>query len=154
MNSNTSEAPDNANTESLEDKKTDDFLDEVHKKKISDEIRERKREEKLHHKSIAQDSLISRNIKTVPSGNDQSYVTLKTEVSVKQNDDMIPEKSLDENQIIEQGLRHELCSSISSEDNVISTEIISSCVSLENLISDSIQHLSYLFIYLFIYFFW
>ncbi|RIA81826.1 hypothetical protein C1645_744217 [Glomus cerebriforme] len=37
------------------------------------------------------------------------------------------------------------CSSISPEDNVSSTEIISSCVSLENLISGSAQHLSYLF---------
>ncbi|GES85321.1 hypothetical protein GLOIN_2v1708780 [Rhizophagus clarus] len=136
---------DNANTESLEDKETDGFLDEVHKKKISDEIRERKREEKLHRESIAQDSLISRNIKTVPSGNDQSHVTSKTEVSVEQDDDMIPGESLDENQIVEQGLIHELCSSISPEDNVSSTEIISSCVSLENLISGSAQHLSYLF---------
>src|SRR6266498_3460659 len=59
----------NANIESLEDKKTDDFLNEVHKKKISDEIRERKRKEKLHHESITQDSLIFRNIKTVPSRN-------------------------------------------------------------------------------------
>ncbi|PKY60485.1 hypothetical protein RhiirA4_449672 [Rhizophagus irregularis] len=58
---------------------------------------------------------------------------------------MIPEESLDENQIVEQGLIHELCSSISPEDNVSSTEIISSCVSLENLISGSAQHLSYLF---------
>ena len=136
---------DNANTESLEDKETDDFLDEVHKKKISDEIRERKREEKLHRESIAQDSLISRNIKTVPSGNDQSHVTSKTEVSVEQDDDMIPEESLDENQIVEQGLIHELCSSISPEDNVSSTKIISSCFSLENMISGSAQHLSYLF---------
>jgi len=144
---------DNANTESLEDKETDDFLDEVHKKKISDEIRERKREEKLHRESIAQDSLISRNIKTVPSGNDQSHVTSKTEVSVEQDDDMIPEESLDENQIVEQGLIHELCSSISPEemftkvnpDNVSSTEIISSYISLENMISGSAQHLSYLF---------
>ncbi|CAG8767757.1 16637_t:CDS:1, partial [Rhizophagus irregularis] len=44
-------------------------------------------------------------------------------VSVK----MIPEESLDENQIVEQGLIHELCSFISPEDNVSSTEIISSC---------------------------
>ncbi|POG67474.1 hypothetical protein GLOIN_2v1646451, partial [Rhizophagus irregularis DAOM 181602=DAOM 197198] len=62
-------------------------------------------------------------------------------VSVK----MIPEESLDENQIVEQGLIHELCSFISPEDNVSSTEIISSCVSLENLILGSAQHLSYLF---------
>src|SRR3954453_12927284 len=58
---------------------------------------------------------------------------------------MIPEELLDENQIVEQGLIHELCSSISPEDNVSSTEIISSCISLENLISGSAQHLSYLF---------
>ncbi|CAB5375732.1 unnamed protein product [Rhizophagus irregularis] len=103
---------DNSNTESLEDKKTDDFLDE--------------------------DSLISRNIKTVPSGNDQSHVTSKTEVSVEQDDDIIPKESLDENQIVEQGLIHELCSSVSPEDNVSSTEIIGSCVSLENLISGSV----------------
>ncbi|PKC53845.1 hypothetical protein RhiirA1_478461 [Rhizophagus irregularis] len=103
---------DNSNTKSLEDKKTDDFLDE--------------------------DSLISRNIKTVPSGNDQSHVISKTEVSVEQDDDIIPKESLDENQIVEQGLIHELCSSVSPEDNVSSTEIIGSCVSLENLISDSV----------------
>jgi len=81
----------------LKDKETDDFLDEVYKKKISDKIRERKRKEKLHHKSIVQDSLISRNIKTVLLENNQSHVTLKTEVSVKQDDNMISEKSLDEN---------------------------------------------------------
>ncbi|CAG8769575.1 8026_t:CDS:1, partial [Rhizophagus irregularis] len=52
-----------------------------------------------------------------------------------QDDDMIPEESLDENQIVEQGLIHELYSSLSPEDNVSSTKIISSCVSLENLIS-------------------
>ena len=75
----------------------------------------------------------------------QSHVTLKTEVSVKQDNDMISEESLDENQIVEQDLIHELCSFISPEDNVSSTEIISSCVSLENLISGSAQHLSYLF---------
>ncbi|GBB96444.1 hypothetical protein RclHR1_27590003 [Rhizophagus clarus] len=151
MNSNTSEAPfgniqvSDSVVDQLNNEETDGFLDEVHKKKISDEIRERKREEKLHRESIAQDSLISRNIKTVPSGNDQSHVTSKTEVSVEQDDDMIPGESLDENQIVEQGLIHELCSSISPEDNVSSTEIISSCVSLENLISGSVQHLSYLF---------
>src|SRR6266496_222973 len=144
---------DNANTESLEDKETDAFLDEVHKNKVSDEIRQRNR---LLHESANQDSSatnIDRMIlensgefeKTVPSGNDQSHVILKTEVSVEQDDDMIPEESLDENQIVEQGLIHELCSSISPEDNVSSTEIISSCVSLENLISGSAQHLSYLF---------
>ncbi|CAG8763984.1 22905_t:CDS:2, partial [Rhizophagus irregularis] len=45
----------------------------------------------------------------------------------EQDDDMIQEESLDENQIVEQGLIHELCSSILPEDNVSSTEIISSC---------------------------
>jgi hypothetical protein len=35
---------------------------------------------------------------------------------VEQNDDMIQEESLDENQIIEQGQIHELCSSISPEE--------------------------------------
>ncbi|PKK58082.1 hypothetical protein RhiirC2_796894 [Rhizophagus irregularis] len=132
MNSNTSEAPfgniqisnsvvaiDQLNNESLEDKETDDFLDEMHKKKISDEIRERKRKEKLHRESIVQDSLISCNIKTVTSGNDQSHVTSKTEVSVEQDDDMILEESLNKNQIVEQDLIHELCSSISPEDNVL-----------------------------------
>jgi len=64
---------------------------------------------------------------------------------VEQDDDMISEESLDKNQIVEQGLIHELCSSISPEDNVSSTEIISSCFSLENMISGSAQHLSYLF---------
>src|SRR3954452_21421423 len=57
---------------------------------------------------------------------------------------MILEESLDENQIVEQCLIHELCSSISLEDNS-STEIIGSYVSLENMISGSAQHLSYLF---------
>ncbi len=109
----------------------------MHKKKISNEIRERKCEEKLHHESIVQDSLIFHNIKTVPSGNDQSHVTLKIEVFVKQDDNMISKESLDENQIIEQDLIHELCSSILPENNVSSTEIISFCVSLENLISGS-----------------
>ncbi|PKC02887.1 hypothetical protein RhiirA5_402201 [Rhizophagus irregularis] len=74
----------------------------------------------------------------VTSGNDQSHVISKTEVSVEQDDDIIPKESLDENQIVEQGLIHELCSSVSPEDNVSSTEIIGSCVSLENLISDSV----------------
>ncbi len=103
---------DNANTEPLEDKETDAFLDEVHKNKVSDEIRQRNR---LLHESANQDSSatnIDRMIlensgefeKTVPSGNDQSHVILKTEVSVEQDDDMIPEESLDENQIVEQGL--------------------------------------------------
>ncbi|CAI2183535.1 959_t:CDS:2, partial [Funneliformis geosporum] len=89
------------------------------------------------------DSKIPRDIKTVPSGNDQSHMIsgeldlLKTE----QDDDVIQEESLDENQIVEQGLIHELCSPISPEevpdgpDNVNSTEIISSYVSLENMIS-------------------
>ncbi|PKY47155.1 hypothetical protein RhiirA4_462262 [Rhizophagus irregularis] len=77
--------------------------------------------------------------------NNQSHVTSKIEVSVEQDDGMIPEESFDENQIIEQGLIYELCSSISPEDNVSSTEIISSYVSLENLILDSAQRLSYLF---------
>ena len=69
--------------------------------------------------------------------------------TVEQDDDMIPEESLDENQIIEQGLKYELCSSISPEemftkvnpDNVNSTEIISSCVSSENMVSGSVIYL-------------
>ncbi|RGB23174.1 hypothetical protein C1646_774901 [Rhizophagus diaphanus] len=135
MNLNTNEAP-FGNIQSLKDKETDDFLDEVHKKKISDEIRERKQKKKLHRESIAQDSLISHNIKTVPSGNDQSHVTSKTEVAVEQDNDMISEESLDENQIVEQGLIHELCSSLSSEDNVSSTEIISSCSKVDTFMAD------------------
>ncbi|PKK47049.1 hypothetical protein RhiirC2_859211, partial [Rhizophagus irregularis] len=88
--------------------------------------------------------------KTVPSGNDQSHVTSGEPdlLSVEQDDDMIQEESLDENQIVEQGLIHELCVLISPEevpDGQDNVEIISSCVSLENMISGSAQHLSYLF---------
>jgi hypothetical protein len=160
---------DTTESKSLEDdRETDSFLNEMHKKKVSDEIRQRRQKEKLQHESIAQDLIIAsisekddRVIseiseefkKTVPSGNDQSHMTsgepdlLKTE----QDDDVIQEESLDENQIIEQGLIHELCSPILPEeapdgpDNVSSTEIISSCVSLENMILGFAQHLSYLF---------
>ncbi|PKC07568.1 hypothetical protein RhiirA5_418041 [Rhizophagus irregularis] len=52
---------------------------------------------------------------------------------------------------IKQDLLYELCSFISPEEvperpnNVSSTEIISSCVNLESMISGSTQHLSYLF---------
>ncbi|CAB4496082.1 unnamed protein product [Rhizophagus irregularis] len=146
--------------EPLEEKDMDSFLLEAHKKIVSDEIRQRKREEKLQRESTVaspsynsekDDRVISEISgefeKTVPSGNDQSHVTSGEPdlLSVEQDDDMIQEESLDENQIVEQGLIHELCSSILPEDNVSSTEIISSCVSLENLISGSAQHLSYLF---------
>ena len=64
---------------------------------------------------------------------------------------MIQKELLNENQIIEQGLIHELYLSISPEkvsegqDNISSTKIISSCISLENMILGSAQHLSYLF---------
>jgi hypothetical protein len=64
------------------------------------------------------------------------------------NDELIPEKSLDKNQIVEQGLIQELCgtfdicSSISTEDNISSN---SSCNGSENMISGSARHLSYLF---------
>ncbi|CAI2188079.1 18722_t:CDS:2, partial [Funneliformis geosporum] len=61
------------------------------------------------------------------------------------DDDMIPKESLDENQIVKQGIMHELCSSILPEDNINSTKITDPCVSLENMVSDSTQHLSYLF---------
>jgi hypothetical protein len=87
---------------------------------------------------------------TVPSGSDQSHMT-SGELKTEQDDDVIQEESLDENQIVEQSLIHELCSPISPKevsdgpDNVSSTEIISSCVSLENMISSFAQHLSYLF---------
>ncbi|PKY56761.1 hypothetical protein RhiirA4_428487 [Rhizophagus irregularis] len=92
--------------------------------------------------------------KTVPSGNDQSHVTSvepDLEVSVEQDDELIPEESLDKNQIVEQGLIQELCgtfgacSSISTENNVSSTDTNSSCNGSENMISGSAQHLSYLF---------
>ena len=91
--------------------------------------------------------------KTVSSGNDQNHATSGELdfLSVKQDDDVIQEESLDENQIIEQGLIHELCLPILPEevpdgpDNVSSTEIISSYISLENMISGSAQPLSYLF---------
>ena len=67
---------------------------------------------------------------------------------MEQDDDMIQEESLDENQIVKQGLIHELCVPISPEevpDGQDNVEIISSCVSLENMILGSAQHLSYLF---------
>ncbi|PKY53904.1 hypothetical protein RhiirA4_426383 [Rhizophagus irregularis] len=88
--------------------------------------------------------------KTVPSGNDQSHVTSvepDLEISVEQD---IPEESLD-NQIVEQGLIQELCgtfgaySSISTENNVSSTDTNFSCNESESMISGSAQHLSYLF---------
>ena len=53
---------------------------------------------------------------------------------------MIQEESHDENQIVKQGLIHELCVLISPEevpDRQDNVEIISSCVSLENMISGS-----------------
>ena len=67
------------------------------------------------------------------------------------NDKLILEESLDKNQIVEQGLIQELCgtfsicSSISTEDNISSTDTNSSCNGSENMILDSAQHLSYLF---------
>ncbi|CAI2189306.1 3627_t:CDS:2, partial [Funneliformis geosporum] len=85
--------------------------------------------------------------KTVPSGNDQSHVTSvkpDLEVSMEQDDE---QKSLDKNQIIEQGLIQELCgtlplapsadtcSPISSDDNTSSTNTNSSCNGSENMIS-------------------
>ncbi|CAB5371463.1 unnamed protein product [Rhizophagus irregularis] len=90
--------------------------------------------------------------KTVPSGNDQSHVTsAEPNLMEQDNDELILEESLDKNQIVEQGLIQELCStygtcsSISTEDNVSSTDINSSCNGSENMISGSAQHLSYLF---------
>ncbi|GES77052.1 hypothetical protein GLOIN_2v1695450 [Rhizophagus clarus] len=148
------------NGKSLEEKDMDSFLLEAHKKIVSDEIRQRKREEKLQRESTVaspsynseKDDQVILEIsgefkKTVPSGNDQSHMT-SGELETEQDDDVIQEESLDENQ---QGLIHELCSPISPEevldrpDNVSSTEIISLCISLENMISGSAQHLSYLF---------
>jgi len=81
----------------------------MHKNKVSDEIRQCNR---LLHESANQDSsatnidqMILENLgefeKTIPSENDQSHVILKTEVSVKQDDNMISEESLDKNQIVE-----------------------------------------------------
>ncbi|CAG8657395.1 5044_t:CDS:2, partial [Funneliformis mosseae] len=67
---------------------------------------------------------------------------------VKQDDDMIQKESLDKNQIIEQGLIHELYVLILPEevpDGQDNIKIISFYVSLKNLISGSAQHLSYLF---------
>ena len=153
-----------------EERGMDAFLDNVNKKKVSDEIRQRKREEKLQRESIAQDLVIASSScisekddrmiseiseefeKTVPSGNDHSHVTSvepDLKVSVEQDDELIPEESLDKNQIVEQGLIQELsfdaCSSISTENNVSSTDTNSSCNGSENMISGSAQHLSYLF---------
>ncbi|CAI2195628.1 13476_t:CDS:2, partial [Funneliformis geosporum] len=80
--------------------------------------------------------------KTVPSGNDQSHVTSVEPDLIKQNnDELILEESLDRNQIVEQGLIQELCgtfgtcSSISTKDNISSTDTNSSCNGSENMIS-------------------
>ena len=82
--------------------------------------------------------------KTIPSGNDQSHVTLVEPDLVKQdNDELIPKESLDKNQIVEQGLIQELCgtfgicSSIFTEDNISSTDINFSCNRSENMILSS-----------------
>ncbi|CAI2182966.1 17940_t:CDS:2, partial [Funneliformis geosporum] len=79
--------------------------------------------------------------------NDQSYVTLVEPDLVKQdNNELIPEESLDKNQIVEQELIQKLCgtfgiySSISTEDNISSTDTNSSCNGSENMISGSAQH--------------
>ncbi|CAG8617891.1 3265_t:CDS:2, partial [Funneliformis mosseae] len=80
--------------------------------------------------------------KTVPSENDQNHVTLDKPdfLSMKQDDDIIQEELLNKNQIVEQGLIHELCVLISSEeilDKQDNVKIISFCVSLENMILGS-----------------
>ncbi|CAG8687894.1 11562_t:CDS:2 [Funneliformis mosseae] len=73
-----------------------------------------------------------------------SSVELDLEVSMEQDDKLIPEESLDKNQIVEQGLIQELCgtfgacSSISTENNVSSTDTNSSCKGSENMISDEV----------------
>jgi hypothetical protein len=66
---------------------------------------------------------------------------------VEQDDELIPEESLDKNQIVEQGLIQELCGTFdicSSISTVSSTDTNSSCNGSENMISGSAQ-LSYLF---------
>ncbi len=56
---------------------------------------------------------------------------------------LIPEELLDKDQIVEQGLIQKLCdtfgicSFISTEDNISSTDTNSSCNGSENMISDS-----------------
>ena len=93
------------------------------------------------------DQMISKILKefekTVSSGNNQSHVTSvepDLEVSIEQDDELILEESLDKNQIIEQSLIQELYdtfgtySSISTEDNVSSTDTNSSCNGSENMI--------------------
>ncbi|CAI2193268.1 12327_t:CDS:2, partial [Funneliformis geosporum] len=64
----------------------------------------------------------------------QAVTSGDTSISVKQDDDMISEESLDENHIVEQGLIHELCSSILPEYNINSTNITDPYVSLENIV--------------------
>ncbi|CAJ0825914.1 6241_t:CDS:1, partial [Entrophospora sp. SA101] len=154
---------------SLEDKEVDEFLDSVNKEKVSNEIRERNQEKKLLHESAINQDLTSDNIlsklsnlscdtRIVPSGNDQIHAISeepdfpKTEMSELEHDDEV-----DKNQIVEQGLIEELCSSTeiaSAIENTSSTETSISCDKSEYTIlgesetqssAFSAQHLSCLF---------
>ncbi|CAG8435382.1 10747_t:CDS:2 [Funneliformis mosseae] len=83
---------------------------------LYDFSRKRKREEKLQRESTVTNSsynsekdnqvilkILREFEKTISSGNDQNHVTSSESdlLSVKQDDDMIQEASLDKNQIIE-----------------------------------------------------
>ncbi|RIA99372.1 hypothetical protein C1645_811618 [Glomus cerebriforme] len=95
--------------------------------------------------------------KMVSLANHQSHmisVEPNLEVSMKQDDELISEKLLDKNQIVEQGLIQELCgtfgtcSSIFTEDNVSSTDINFFCNGSENMILGSAILLNTCLIYL------
>ncbi|CAI2186628.1 8317_t:CDS:2 [Funneliformis geosporum] len=76
---------------------------------------------------------------------------VEPDLTEQNNDELILEELLDRNQIVEQGLIQELCdtfgtcSSISTEDNISSTDTNSSCNGSENMILNSAYHLFYLF---------
>ncbi|CAG8588072.1 1863_t:CDS:2, partial [Diversispora eburnea] len=158
-------SPIRTESKSLEDKEMDIFHDSVYKERVSREIIQNIKEKKLRDQNLSSDnsskpSNSSRDIKTVPSGNDQvsnsscetktiSSGNDQTEISELEQDD-----GTDKNQIVEQGLIEELGISTEKQglttlgspfgpnsaiDNTSSTEINTS----EN--KGSAQYLSYLF---------
>ncbi|CAG8601180.1 5636_t:CDS:1, partial [Diversispora eburnea] len=150
---------------SLEEKEEDEFLDSTYKEQVSKEIIQSIREKKFRDQNLSSDnsskpSNSSRDIKTVPSGNDQvSNSSCETKTICSGNDqteisELEQDDGTDKNQIVEQGLIEELGISTEKQglmilgspfgpdsaiDNTSSTEINTS----EN--KCSAQHLSYLF---------
>ncbi|CAG8556977.1 5413_t:CDS:2 [Paraglomus brasilianum] len=104
-------------TTSSEEKKINDFLDSVHKETVSEKIREKNREKKLQRETTTQElsddkkttfsendnqnSNLSCDMKTVPSGNDQvSNLSCKTKtISSRNNQTEISELEQDDNTI-------------------------------------------------------